>query len=103
MGAMGRRGKGAWVRCLGKGMRGRRWMMLDKVGRVRRSWGGGKLGDMGRRRTRGWLGGSLTLLSTSSSSFRAGGWGTASTPGYLHYQGHGYLCGILKSALKKKE
>merc|ERR1719361_1731183 len=44
---------------------------------------------MGRRRTRGWLGGSLTLLSTSSSSFRAGGCGTASTPGYLHYQGHG--------------
>jgi len=38
---MGRRGEGTWVRCLGKGMGGRGWMVLDKVGRVRRSWGGG--------------------------------------------------------------
>jgi len=41
VGAVGGRGKGAWVRCLGKGMRGRGWMVLDEVGRVGRSWGGG--------------------------------------------------------------
>ena len=58
------------------------------------------MGDVGRRGARAWLGSSLTLLlSTSSSSFGAGGWGTASTPGYLHYQGHGYLCGILTNQL----
>ena len=59
------------------------------------------MGDVGRRRAGAWLGGSTsTLLSASTSStFGAGGWGAASTPGYLHYQGHGYLCGILTNQL----
>ena len=56
VGPMGRRGKGAWVRCLGKGMGGRWWMVLDEMGRVGCSWGGGKLGNMGRRGSRAWLG-----------------------------------------------
>ena len=98
VGPMGRRGKGAWVRCLRKGMGGRGWVVLDEVGRVRRSWGGGKLGDVGRRRSGAWLSSSLASLLTTST-FGAGGWGTASTPGYLHYQGHGYLCGILTNQL----
>ena len=79
-------------------------MVLDEVGRVGRSWGGGQLGDVGRRGAGAWLRCSLTLLLSSSSSstsstFGAGGWGSASTPGHLHYQGHGYLCGILTNQL----
>ena len=99
VGAVGRGGQGSRVRCLGKGVRGWGWVVLDQVGGVGRCWGGGQLGDMGRRRSGGWLWGSLATSSSSTSTFRARGWCAASTPGYLHNQGHGYLCGILSNQL----